>query len=61
MFYLTMHSTHFNTGIWHRTYGKGPFRERERKHAAITWATLFIYTIPKTVHTTAFVTPVVEH
>ena len=26
MFYLMMHSTHFNAVIWHRTYGKGPFR-----------------------------------
>ena len=25
MFYLTMHSTHLITVIWHWTYGKGPF------------------------------------
>ena len=24
MFYLTTHSTHFNTVIWRQTYGKGP-------------------------------------
>ena len=39
MFYLTTHSTHLVTVIWHRTYGIGPFRERERKPAAATWAT----------------------
>ena len=26
-FYLTMHSTHFNTVTRHQTYGKGPFRQ----------------------------------
>ena len=33
MCYLTMHSTHFNTVIWRRTYGKEPYiyRERERE------------------------------
>ena len=42
MFYLTTHSTHLFTVIWRQTYGKGPFRERERKPAATaTWATLF--------------------
>ena len=41
MFYLTTHSTQFNTVIWRRTYGKGPFIQREGKlAAATTWATL---------------------
>ena len=26
--------------IWRRTYSKGPFAYRERKPAAVTWATL---------------------
>ena len=26
MFYLMMHSTHFNMVIWRQTYGNGPFR-----------------------------------
>ena len=26
MFYLTTYSKYFITVIWHRTYGKGPFR-----------------------------------
>ena len=40
--YLTTHSTHFHTVKWRRTYGKGTFRQRERKPAvATTWATLF--------------------
>ena len=36
MFYLTMHSTHFIYGYMDQTYGKGPFRQRERKPAAAT-------------------------
>ena len=40
MIYLTTHKTHLFTVIWLHTYGKGPFRERERKPAAATWATL---------------------
>ena len=33
-------NTFYFTVIWRQTYGKGPFRERERKAAAATWATL---------------------
>ena len=70
MFYLTTHSTHLVTVIWRRTYGKGPFRKRERKPAAATWATLsdkqqgvfyMHHPIDRIAHTTAFVIPVVEH
>ena len=52
------------------TYGKEPFRQRERKPAAATKATLsdlqqgFFYMHHPTdriTHTTAFVTPVVAH
>ena len=34
MFYLTTHSTLFIYGynIWRQTYGKEPFRQRERKY-----------------------------
>ena len=51
--------------IWHQTYGKGPFRYGERKPAAATtWDILFNYMHHPTdwiTHTTAFVTPVVDH
>ena len=41
MLYLMMHSTHFIlTVIWQQAYGKGPFRQRERKSAAAKWATI---------------------
>ena len=43
MFYLTTHSTPLVNVIWRRTYGKGPFRYRERKPAAATWATISGY------------------
>ena len=55
-------------GIGHMV--KGPFRQRERKPATATWATLsdqqqgFFYMhhlIDRIAHTTTFVTPVVEH
>ena len=70
IFYLTMYSTYF-MGIWHHTYGKGPFRYQERKPAAITtWVTLsnqqqgiFYIHHPtgRIAHTTAFATPIMEH
>ena len=41
MFYLTTHSTHLFMVIWHQTYGRGPFRQQQRKPAAATWATFF--------------------
>ena len=41
MFYLTMHSTHFNTVIWRQTYGKGPFIYTERKPTAATTCAIF--------------------
>ena len=45
-----------------RTYGKRPFRQREWKPAVATWQQWFFYMHhPRIVHTTAFVTPVVEH
>ena len=44
MFYLQTYSTHFIYGymvIWHQTYGKGPFRQRERKPVVATiWDTV---------------------
>ena len=40
MFYLTTQHI-LSTVIWRQTYGKVPFRYRERKPAATTWATLF--------------------
>ena len=58
------------TVIWRQTYDKWPFRERERKPAAVTWATLFDWQqgffymhhpTDRITHTTAFVTPVVQH
>ena len=53
------------TVIWCQTYGKGPFREWERKPAAATWATLSDFYMhnptDRIAHTTACVTPVVEH
>ena len=67
MLYLTRHSTHFLfTVIWRRTYGKEQLRLREET----TWAILsdeqqgFFYMYhprDRIAHTTAFVTPVVEH
>ena len=68
MFYLTTHILF--TVIWRRTYGKEPFRLRERKPATATWATPsdyqqgFFYMHHPTDrlgHTTAFVKPVVKH
>ena len=65
IFYLTTHSTHLVTVIWRQTYGKGPFRQRERKPTSVTWAILsdqqqvFFYMHHPTdriAHTTAFVT-----
>ena len=57
--------------IWLRTYGKGPFSQQKRKSpAATTWATLsnsqqgifyMHHSTDRTVHTTAFVAPVMEH
>ena len=40
MIYLMTHSTHFIYDYIGQTYGKGPLRERERKPAAATWATI---------------------
>ena len=40
VFYSMMQTTHLVMVIWGRTYGIGPFRVRERKPAAATWATL---------------------
>ena len=57
------------TVIWRQTYGKGPFREQDRKPAATTWATLSdqqqdlyasSHSQDNTYHT-AFVIPVVVH
>ena len=39
MFYLTTHTTHFIYSYM-ALYGKGPFRKRQKKPAAATWATL---------------------
>ena len=64
-------NTFLCTVIWHQTDGKGPLRQRERKPAATTWATLsdqqqkFFYMhhpIDRITYTMAFVTPpVMEH
>ena len=70
LFYLMTHSTHFIfTVIQCKTYGKGTLRQGEWKPAATTWATLskkqgFFYMhhpTDRVTHTTAFVTPVMEH
>ena len=47
--------------IWCQIYGKGPLRERERKPAAATWATLFNYLTNRITPTISFVVPAVEH
>ena len=49
--------------ICHQTHGKGPLRQQESKPAVTTWDTLSNQHHPtdKITHTTAFVTPVVEH
>ena len=59
-------NTFYFTAIWHLTYGKGPLRQQERGNLLLPHGLLFpinskgsfICTIP---HTTAFVTPVMEH
>ena len=69
MFYLTMHSTHFIYGymasdIWLRTIliVKGNPLPPHRLLLSINNNGSFICTIPDRIaHTTAFVTPVVEH
>ena len=72
MFYLTTHSTHFiSTVIWRQTYGfkdnsdseKGNPLPPHRLLLSINSKGSFICTIPtdRITHTTAFVTPVVEH
>ena len=60
MFYLTTQLY----GV--KTYGKGPFRQRERKPHGLLFPIRskgsFICTIPDRItHTTAFFTPVMEH
>ena len=69
--FLFNNTTHFIYGYMASDigYGKGPFRKRERKPAATTWATLSISTkvfymhhpTDRIAHATAFVTPVVGH
>ena len=58
------------TVIWRQTYGVRPLRERERKPATATYATLsdekqglfyIHHPTERIIHTTAFVTQVVEH
>ena len=50
-FYFTIHSTHFKIIIWCRTYGKGPFRQQERKSAvAFSWATFSLSSKDSTYH-----------
>ena len=65
MFYLTMHSTHFNDG-----YMATDHSDSKRKSAAATWVTLFSmsgmaycmhHSTDRIAHTTVFVKPVVEH
>ena len=48
------------TVIWRRTYGKVPFSENPA--AVTTWARILCMPISDRIaHTTAFITPVVEH
>ena len=67
MFYLTTHSTHFIYGYMasdmfkdHSDSEKGNPLSPHRLLLSINSKGSFICTIPQT-HTTAFVTPVVEH
>ena len=65
IFYLTMHSTHFIYGYMvkdHSDSEKGNPLPPHRLPFTINSKGSFIYTIPDRIaHTTAFVTPVVEH
>ena len=66
MFYLTTHNT-----FYLRLYGKGPFRQQERKPAATTTEVtlqltargiLYMHHFTHSIaHTTAFVISVVDH
>ena len=66
MFYLTTHSTHFIYVIWCGTCAKGPVRKNPLPSLhgllfPLSNKGSFICTIPQRVHTTTFVTPVVDH
>ena len=67
MFYLTTHSTHFIYGynLWRQTYGIKDHSDSERGNPLpfpISSKGSFIcFPTDRVIHTTGFVTPVVEH